>query len=147
MSLVRLGVRGVRVIASAELQACPQLNLVLGENGSGKTSLLEAIHILSLSRSFRVGTIEPVVRHGEAHLMVTGETADGHRIGVEKGRGHSRLRIDGRDARGVGELAGALPVVALHPDSHELISGPPGERRQFLDWGVFQSDPDRKSVV
>lgn len=145
MSLIRLGIQAVRVIDSAELHACPQLNLVIGENGSGKTSLLEAIHILSLSRSFRSATIEPVVRHGCGKLLITAETKGGdavHRLGLEKGRGYARLRVDGRDAAGVGELATLLPVVALHPDSHELISGPPGMRRQFLDWGSFQADSE-----
>ena len=61
-----------------------------------------------------------------------------HRLGLERwARGGTRLRLDGENVRRIAELARVLPVVAVHPESHELIAGGPGERRRLLDLGLF----------
>ena len=145
MWLSRLGVRHVRIVVAAELQPSPGLNIIAGDNGSGKTSLLEAIHILSYGRSFRTSKSESVVSRGQVGFRVTGKVAgaegEGTALGIERGVEGMRARVGGQEAKGLWELAEALPVIALHPGSHELVSGAPGLRRQFLDWGAFQDNP------
>lgn len=142
MGLTELGVQHLRIIEAAQLNPCPSLNVISGKNGSGKTSLLEAIHILSSGRSFRSPIIEPVIQQGAAWLRVTGTVKTqglAHRLGIERGRDRVKIRLDGREERSMAALAQLLPVVALHPESHGLIAGPPALRRAFLDWGAFQT--------
>ena len=72
MSLSELTVTNVRCIESAQLQIPPGLSLVWGPNGSGKTSLLEAVFLLGRGRSFRTRNSERLIRRGQDHLRVTG---------------------------------------------------------------------------
>ncbi|MDZ7788303.1 MAG: DNA replication/repair protein RecF [Halofilum sp. (in: g-proteobacteria)] len=143
MRLTALDVRDVRLVRSAALEPGGDVNLLLGPNATGKTSLLEAIHILATGRSFAASRTARVVRVGGGPLRVVGRVQRGvdgtiHRLGIERGStGPARMRIDGRPAERMAELARLLPVIAIHPQSHELIMGGPGERRRLLDLGLF----------
>ena len=143
MRLTALDVRDVRLVRSAALEPGPDINVLLGPNATGKTSVLEAIHILATGRSFAASRTARVVRVGGGPLRVVGRVQRGvdgaiHRLGVERGStGPARMRVDGRPAERVAELARLLPVIAIHPQSHELIMGGPGERRRLLDLGLF----------
>lgn len=146
MSLRRLSVTGVRNLHPVTLHPSPRINLLHGDNGSGKTSLLEAIHLLGLARSFRSSRLTPVIQHDQSAYTVFGEVAfaDGllRQLGVSRDRnGEVQIRVDGRSARGTAELAEALPLQLINPDSFRLLEGAPKIRRQFLDWGVFHVEP------
>jgi DNA replication and repair protein RecF len=60
-----------------------------------------------------------------------------HVIGYEKSKGQTRLRIDGEEQSGFAIATKLLPVIEITPNSHEIIERGPGQRRRFLDWGVF----------
>lgn len=139
--LTRLDIRNLRNIRSLTLAPEAGVNVVLGANGAGKTSVLEGIWMLSRGRSFRAGRIEQVVREGEATLQVVGRVAGAGReekvLGVERGRGVRRIRVAGRTEESVAPLSGALPAVVFEPHAHELVEGGPEHRRRMLDWGVF----------
>lgn len=143
MSLARLQVEGVRCLKPALLELAPHLNLIHGQNGSGKTSLLEATFLLGRGRSFRTRHTEQLIARGEERLLVFGQTLDearqpAHRIGFEYHRDESyTARLDGRDVQSLAELPAAYFVEAIDPEVHRLIEGGPGERRRWLDWGVF----------
>ncbi len=117
------------------------LNLVMGANGSGKTSVLEAIYFLSRGRSFRAANSRTLIRRGCAAFRVVARLSGGggHApvVGVERGQRQFRARIGGRPARSLAELAELLPLLLLTPDSHRLLDAGPRHRRRFLDWGVF----------
>ncbi len=113
-------------------------------NGSGKSSLLEAIHLLAVGRSFRSRMVDKVVRHGERDLAVFGIVSDGereHRIGLRKGSDGIELRMDGERCAGMAPIAALLPVQVMAPGSQVLLEGGPKERRGFIDWGVFHVEP------
>jgi DNA replication and repair protein RecF len=142
MIISRLAVRNLRILASVGLEPTVGMNLVVGVNGSGKTSLLEAIYVLATGHSFRTRRLEDLLRHGAESLMVTGIVSERRDspalpIGLEKSSEGTRLRLGGEAVRTHAEIARRLPVQAFHPDSHRVISGGPKERRQYLDWGVF----------
>lgn len=142
MALSRLSVTAVRNLQAVALAPSPRINILYGANGSGKTSLLEAIHLLSLARSFRSSRINPVVSHDQNAAVVFGQVrleAGGLRaIGVSRARsGETQIRVDGQPVRTVVELADHLPLQVINPDSFRLLEGAPKLRRQFLDWGVF----------
>lgn len=142
MALTRLNVTGVRNLKPVTLYPSSRINLISGPNGSGKTSLLEAIHILGLARSFRSTRLQPVIQHALASCTVYGEllnSAGARRVlGITRDReANYQLRIDGRTGTATAELAQILPLQLINPDSFRLLEGAPKQRRQFLDWGVF----------
>lgn len=143
MGLRTLRVEQLRCLRSAELQLAPRLTLIQGPNGSGKTSLLEALFLLGRGRSFRNRLTERLIQRHTDYLRVYGETVDPvHRIGFEYPReGQYQARIDGQDAQSLAELPGALFVEVIDPDIHRLVEEGPSERRRWLDWGVFHVEP------
>jgi len=143
MSLAELRIQNLRCVESAALEFSPDLNLIAGENGAGKTSILEAIFLLGRGRSFRTRNSEKLIRHGEASLTVFGRTNGGPPIsaGVEVSREGTRARINGQDAGSLLELSAVLPVQAIDPEIHKLIEQGPERRRRWLDWLVFHVEP------
>lgn len=142
MSLSRISVTGVRNLQPVTIAPSPRINILYGDNGSGKTSFLEAIHLLGMARSFRSTRLNPVISHDLTSCTVFGQVQlDATRasaLGVSRDRsGDIRIRIDGQTVRSAAELADALPLQLINPDSFRLLEGAPKLRRQFLDWGVF----------
>ncbi|MBU1332921.1 MAG: DNA replication/repair protein RecF [Gammaproteobacteria bacterium] len=142
MSLSRVTVTGVRNLQPVTLSPSPRINILHGANGSGKTSVLEALHLLGLARSFRSVRLAPVIQYEQPACTVFGQVqlADGRQsnLGIARERnGEFQIRIDGQSARSAAQLADALPLQLINPDSFRLLEGAPKIRRQFLDWGVF----------
>lgn len=146
MALGRLGITDIRNIRQAELTLGPGINLFYGENGSGKTSLLEAVYFLGSGRTFRSQGADPLIRREAESCVAFGtvrqEGGREHRLGVRRGRDGSReLRIDGGSVGRTSALARLLPTLVLGPHTADLVTGPPGGRRRFLNWGVFHVEP------
>lgn len=139
MSLASLRITDVRCIAGAELSLGPRLNVIHGPNGSGKTSILEAAFLVGRGRSFRTRHTETLIRRGQPALQLFARTGNPeHRIGFEYRRDEAYVaRLDGNDVRGLAELPSAFFVEVIDPQVHRLVDGAPGERRSWLDWGVF----------
>lgn len=145
MSLIRLDVHHLRNLEKVRLEPSTGLNLIQGQNASGKTSLLEAIYLLGLSRSFRSHPAKQYIQKGEEKAVLFGTVREGgreHTLGVQKGlKDISQIRIDGERVQTISALAQQFPLQIITPHSHILIEGPPEERRRFLDWGVFHVEP------
>jgi DNA replication and repair protein RecF len=153
-SIRSLKVQGVRNITKAHLSGLTRVNHLYGANGAGKTSFLEALHLLGLGRSFRSNKQLPLIAHQQESAVVFGEmtttsSADSLAcnpslmtsavgIGVQRNRdGSSEIRINGQRAVSAAQLADLLPLQVIDADAFELLLGAPSIRRQFLDWGVF----------
>ncbi|WP_346838268.1 DNA replication/repair protein RecF [Microbulbifer sp. SAOS-129_SWC] len=138
MTLSRLALTHFRNIATADLQLAPAVNLFCGANGSGKTSLLEAVHMLATGRSFRSRQHQSVIREGQGSLTVFAQLADGTTLGVERARdGKGRIRINRDPAESSSQLATCLPLQIINSDSFAALDGGPSVRRGLLDWTVF----------
>ncbi|MEE9304095.1 MAG: DNA replication and repair protein RecF [Thiotrichaceae bacterium] len=146
MWLSKLTVKNCRIVKDAKLEFNDKLNYIYGSNGSGKTSLLEAISILSLGRSFRTSRISEVISYGEDSLLCSSEVrCDDEsikRIGIEKTTSTTRIRVNRQSLQSQAQLSKILPVSIIHPLSHELISGGSSKRRRFLDWIAFYQFPE-----
>jgi len=144
--LTQLDIAGFRNIATASLAPHPSLNLLTGNNGSGKSSVLEAIQCLSTGHSFRTRRARELIARSESGFTLTALFTDPtsereHRAGLLKQRdGSVELRLDFEDIHSIASVTRLLPVKSMTPDSHRLIQEGPDERRQFLDWGVFHME-------
>lgn len=140
-----LAIRGVRNLEDVSLEPGAGINLLYGDNGAGKTSLLESIFILAHGRSFRSGKIQTVVNENATELSVSAVVEDQKlalktRVGIARGANLTAARIDGRSVSRISELASALPCIVISARNHELIEGGPTERRSFIDWLLFHVD-------
>jgi DNA replication and repair protein RecF len=110
---------------------------ILGENGHGKTNLLESVFYLQTLRAERAARDQDVTRFGAAgfHISAKFRTTRPHEIsvGFEKSTKRKKVTLDGASPRKLSEAFGALPSVMFSPRDLELIDGAPGERRRFLD--------------
>jgi DNA replication and repair protein RecF len=140
MVLKSVEISAFRNIEQARFETSPALNVIIGPNGSGKTSLLEAVHLGCLARSFRTGKTINVIRHGSDAAVVfvrMQEQGRDRRVGVRKARsGETEIRLDGTKAT-VADIARLMPVQVIAPGSQILIEGGPSYRRRFFDWGAF----------
>ena len=140
MSLTRLNLRDFRCFTALELELGPRANLILGDNASGKTSLLEAIFFLSRGRSFRTSKADTLIRQGTEGFLLSAITQDSSgtvALGLARRDGALEARVGGAPAQNLAELTERLPVQLFDSGAHQLIEGGPRHRRQFLDWGVF----------
>lgn len=108
----------------------------MGGNGAGKTSLLEAIHVLGLGRSFRASDGRVLIKSGADTATLSGSVGSTV-VGVGLAAGGLEIRIGGQYGSTAAELADLLPVQAIHAEIGGLVQGPPEARRRLLDWGVF----------
>ena len=140
MALLSAQIEQLRCIDRAELEFDSHTTLITGPNGSGKTTVLEAVYVLGRGRSFRTARLETAIRHGQKRTRVVGTVEQAGRrfvVGVESGQGETTAHIAGQPADSLAQLSTALPVQAIDPGVHKLIEEGPTRRRRFIDWGVF----------
>jgi DNA replication and repair protein RecF len=138
--LTTIDIENFRCIRAAHLALDPQATGIVGENGSGKTSLLESIYFLAHGRSFRTNQREKLLSAGAEFLRVVGriQTARGELVaGIEYGGQGTRANLAGQGISGIAEIAEILPVQVIDPGVHRLIEEGSARRRRLLDWGVF----------
>lgn len=145
MRVASLDIAGFRNLRETSLRCAPGLNLIIGPNASGKTSLLEALYVLGRGRSFRARQPRDLIQTGAIRFRVVAMMAggDGRRVpvGIERNAGELTARVGGVATRSLVELARQTPVLLLNPDSHRLLEDGPKQRRRFMDWGLFHADP------
>ncbi|MDH5484031.1 MAG: DNA replication/repair protein RecF [Gammaproteobacteria bacterium] len=140
MSLQSLDICQFRNLHQVNINTDAGLNIITGLNAAGKTSLLEAIFYLSYGRSFRSSQTRDLIENHQDFFRLVSKIKSSQRIhtlGIQKSTKDQTIRIDQQNISSLSELSTLLPVIALHPDSHQLIAAGPEFRRQYLDWGVF----------
>jgi len=130
----------LRCFEALEFAPGPQISWLVGSNGVGKTTILEAAHILSHGRSFRPGGRSAPMRRAARDYLIYAEIAHErrrHRLGLTRMEDRWQARLDGEPLPSLAPLFAACPVVFFGPESQALVTGPAEERRSFLDWSVF----------
>ncbi len=145
MALTSLQLSDFRNITQAQLEFAQGWNLICGANGSGKTSVLEAIYLLAHGRSFRTSKPHKVIRHQQPLYRLFGRVDWSMQqvgLGMQRDRqGDWQVRLNGENVQRLADCAALLPVQLVQPESFRLFFGGPKERRQFFDLGLFHVEP------
>lgn len=146
MQLTELRIKDLRCIQQAELHLAPGINLITGANGAGKTSAIEAIHLMGYGRSFRGRVRDGMIRSGANQIEVFirwNENRPGERHAGLLHTGNTwQAKLNGQSTTSLTELCAEIPIVTFEPGSHELIGGGAEHRRRYLDWGLFHVEQE-----
>lgn len=132
----QLSVRGLRILQDVDLQPSPTINVVYGDNGQGKTSLLEAIYLVATSRSFRTHRAREIIAHGAEACHVKAVIDDGTTVRTQTvaiSGNRQLVRVDGQKPETLASYAIRTPVVVFHPGELSLTMGAAAMRRTLLD--------------
>lgn len=146
MILNKLTILNYRNIATADLEFSPKVNCFVGQNGEGKTNVLDAIYFLSLTKSMANSIDSMNVRHGEEMMMVQGVydlngTEEEISIGM-KSRQKKHVKRNKKEYKRLTEHIGLLPLIIASPNDSSIISGGSEERRRLMDVVISQYDAE-----
>jgi DNA replication and repair protein RecF len=143
MILDEVQIHNLRIIHHIKLHLNPGFNFFFGPNGSGKTSILEAMHLLSTGHSFRTRDTQPLVQAEKDNLVVFAKTTPGLSVSIQKSlHAPTRVIVNTQPIKSSSELATLIPCQLIYQDIFEIIDAGPTIRRNLLDWGVFHVKHD-----
>lgn len=145
LRLSRLALRGFRNLSDLDLSPGPRFNVVSGDNGQGKSNLLEAIHYLGSLRSFRLARKDDLIAHGAERALIAGKFESSPvpttaKVKLDRLKARS-LALDDKRPRTTASWVASLQMVLFHPGDLALASGAPQLRRDLLDRVLEQMDP------
>ena len=139
-----ISIRDFRNLERVDLTLPADGVAIIGDNGHGKTNLLEAIYYLQILRSIRDARDQDLTRFDTAgfHIAAKAHTPDQHEIGVgfERATKRKKVMVDGSQPKRLSDALGSLPSVMFSPRDLELVSGAPSERRRYLDLVLALTD-------
>ena len=145
MILKKLSVINYRNIGEASICLSPKFNCFVGNNGAGKTNILDAVYYLSFCRSSHNPVDSQVIKHGQDFFVIDAEYADDHGdpmaiyCGMKRGQ-KKRVKRDGKEYKRLSEHIGLIPIVMVEPSDIMLIEGQSEERRKLMDMVIAQYD-------
>jgi DNA replication and repair protein RecF len=135
-----LKLSSVRNLAPVQLEPGPHFNVLSGNNGQGKTNLLESIYVIGTLRSFRTQRLADLIKFGESEAYLGARVQRG---GLERkyeltlGERSRKVRLDGKTVRPISKYFGDFNVVLFAPEDLGVPRGSPSDRRRFIDRAVF----------
>ena len=148
MILTELKIHHLRNITSAQLGLNSRFNFISGANGSGKTSVLEALYLLSCGHSFRSREISPIISHGQSTFTVFARAAQQETISIQKSSAQpTQIKLNNQFCSTTSQLAYSLPCQIFYADIFQIIDAGSAVRRSVLDWGLFHVKPYYLSLL
>lgn len=144
MYLKSLYLNNFRLFEEAYVEFCPEVNWISGQNAMGKTTLLEAIYLLSTGTSFRSHQLSNLIRHGASHFYLEAHFVKheiSQRLRLSYSKAERRIYINNSCYPSLSALYGVLFSIAYSPEDICLINGAPQERRRLIDTQLGQIDP------
>lgn len=145
MTLDNIDIVNFKNIASASLTFSPGVNCLLGNNGMGKSNLLEAIHFLCMARAMSSMPESALIRHGQEMLIAKGDfsmdsgSAEKIACGIVRSKGKT-LKRNGKEYSRISEHIGNFPIVTVTPGDWSLVGGAADERRRLMDVVISQAE-------
>jgi len=144
MSVAKLITQNFRNLDGATIDFHPNLNFFIGDNGSGKSSLLEALFFLGHGKSFRTSKIDSLACYDTKNFVVSVKDSKDSQLGLSRdiASGLTNIKIDGQRHNRLSVLAKNIAIQIVTPESFKLFFGGPKERRRFIDLGMFHVKHD-----
>lgn len=145
MLVKRIVLDGFRNIRDRQIDTSAKQVILTGENGQGKTNLLEAVYMLCYGTSFRTQNIRDIISHGKDMMYLSSIFEDSQ--GLERkaelsfSEGKKQIKLDGKEVRDRKELIYCLPCIVFSHDDIEFVRGEPENRRRFFDQTMTMYDP------
>ena len=143
--ITNLQISNFRNLRCVSIQPSTSFNIFYGQNGAGKTSILEAIYYSGFGRSFRTNNLSRLIceNNNQFLLYYQLKVKDNEiSIGIERGKDASRrIRLNGDNIRSIAPIAKLLPIQLISTDSYRFFHDGPKLRRQFMNWGLFHVEP------
>ena len=136
----KLHILQFRNLNNQYLEPNKNINLFIGSNGQGKTSLIEAIYYLGHNRSFKSKNIKDVIPLEKKFLQIDA-VVDGVRVLLKKSKNKNTILFDQQKIASNSELTHLIPTQIISSDRGFVVGGPPKLKRSYLDWGVFHANP------
>ena len=138
MSVKELQTVNFRNLVSDKISLHSDLNFLIGDNGSGKSSILESLFYLGHGKSFRTTKVESLIQNGLDNFIVSAKSNDNVQLGIQRNiLGESKIKINGVSSTKLSDLAKNIAIQIVTPESFKLFFGGPRERRKFVDLGLF----------
>lgn len=141
MYIEKLDIKNFRNIENISISLKPHLNVIYGQNGSGKTSILEAFHTLVRNTSFRTHQVKQTIKDGTDQMLVHADLVDDFgtllNIKIKKSKLITDLSLNGEKQNKLSNIAKKIPILLISENFQKLLKTPPTYRRKFIDWGVF----------
>lgn len=144
MLLDALHLQNFRNLADVQIDAHPRFNILSGQNGQGKTNILEAIYLLSAVKSFRPQVNSDLIKFGQdqATLLARVDRGGSERIvRLEIGARGKKIFLNDSPVRQLSDFFGTVNVVMFGPEDIAILKGSPSQRRRFIDRAIFNAQP------
>ncbi|MEW6097096.1 MAG: DNA replication/repair protein RecF [bacterium] len=144
MFLERLSVKKFRNLCDIDLSFESKINIFVGENGAGKTNLLEAIYFLGILKSFRTNQDKQLIKFGEVDFYLNGKILKKDtqvEINISFTANQKKVKVNNKTLTKIIDLIGQLKVVVFTPEDLNIVKGSPAIRRRFIDIELAQVSP------
>ncbi len=138
MILTELKIHNLRNVLNLQLKLNQQFNFIVGPNGSGKTTVLEALYLLSCGHSFRSREISPIITYDQSMLTLFARGVNEESLSIQKSHKQpTQIKVNNQFCFKTSQLAYTLPSQIFYSDIFQIIEAGPSVRRGLLDWGLF----------
>lgn len=134
-------IENFRNIKHCLLNLSDGFNFFIGDNGAGKTSILEAMNFIARGQSFRTKNISRIINNQSKFFQLIATLESGTILGMRRSPSDITVRLNRLPVKKLSTIAKSLPLFVITPNTHELIERGPEYRRRFIDWGLFHVEP------
>lgn len=145
--LKKFHIENFRNISQATLDLSTEYNFLIGDNGAGKTSILEAMTFIARGHSFRTKNISNIIKDHRDYFQLVATLEKDVILGMRRSQTEIIARLNSLPVKKLSTLAKNLPLFLITPNTHELIERGPEYRRKFIDWGLFHVEPGYGKVM
>ena len=144
MSVDKISIYNFRNIKNETVFLNKNINLLVGENGSGKTSFIESIYYLAHNKSFKTKYLSDIIGTIDNKISLSTSFCD-KKIQITKHKNNTLATINNKKIKNAAELTKILPIQLISPDKGFIVGASPTNKRYYLDLGCFSQQQKRST--